>query len=117
MAEEMVTIKITDKDTTTTIPSSAKVFINDNGAVKQVDASKMILKKTTVPIGSVTIGSGGYTEISGYIPADIEVFFAGIQTWVSSTTKTAFSVSTTGRYIIGTAGDVISGLQIAYYYY
>lgn len=117
MAEEIVKIKITDKDTVTNVPSSAKVFINDSGAVKQVDASKMILKKTRVNLGDITVGSSGYTDISGYIPTDITVVFAGISNWTITAQKTAFAITADGKHIIGTAGDVITQLRIDYYYY
>lgn len=117
MSEEVIKIKITDKDTVTNVPSSSKVFINDNGAVKQVDASKMILKKRTVDLGDVTIGTSGYTDILSFRPTDITVLFCAVNNWQTSSKRTAFLVNTTGAYIGGTAGDTITALKLDYYYY
>lgn len=117
MSEEIIKIKITDKDTVTNVPSSSKVFINDNGAVKQVDASKMILKRRTVDVGDITIGSYGYTPIDSFRPTDITVLFCSVNNWQRSSKSSAFLVNTTGTYIGGTAGDTIIALKLDYYYY
>jgi len=72
-----------------------------------------------VDIGNVTITSGGYLSLENYrpsFPTGYSFMFAMINTYGSSSTKTAFSLTDNGTWLIGTAGDTITGLKVSYYY-
>lgn len=77
------------------------------------------IKRITVTVGDVTIGSGGYLNIKSYYPGGqtgyeflhAEVFNVGIVS-----TKDAVTVLGNGNYLLGTGGASITSLVIAYYY-
>ena len=75
-----------------------------------------IIKRTTVTIPSITIGANGYVEITQYRPSGKAVFHVGISTWSQNSTHDAFAVSEYGTYLLGTAGAVITNLELVYWY-
>lgn len=83
---------------------------------------KMISKTVTINDSKIlTIGSGGWLDISGSKPTTPEgytLLFAIVKDWNATGTspKVAFMVTHNGDYLIGTANQVVANLGIMYYY-
>lgn len=79
--------------------------------------SESQIKYKDVTISSVTIGANGYADISQHFPSGMTRFLiAGVMTWSSSSKHVSFSITIDAHYLIGTGGDVITGLRIRYFY-
>lgn len=75
------------------------------------------LKYKTVTINNVTINTQGWVSIESSFPTGMNNFkFAECRTFGSSTKKVAFGVTGDGRYVLGTAGDVITYITVRYWY-
>jgi len=75
------------------------------------------IKYKDVTISSVTIDTNGYANIYQYFPSGMNRFLiAGIVTWGSESKHVSFSITMDAHYLLGTGGDVITGLKIRYFY-
>ena len=74
------------------------------------------VKAVNIP-ETLTLNADGYLNVQSYMPADMNHFlFAMIGTWSSNYPKVAFTIMADGRYLVGTSGAQIAGLQIRYFY-
>ena len=72
-----------------------------------------------VTIDSITIGASGYVRISDYYPgAQTGYMFltAVLYNFGQISSNDAISVTGNGNYLVGTAGAVVTNLQVAYLY-
>lgn len=83
-----------------------------------IPATQPLIKTKSARISeTLTLNSDGYLTISSYKPADIQhLLFAAVLTWSAMYPKAAFTVTSDGSYLLGTAGMQIQGLAITYYY-
>lgn len=81
-------------------------------------ALQPIIKTKTVRItDTITLNSDGYENISSYKPTGMNnLLFALLESWGANYPKAGFIVTSTGNYVIGSAGMTISGLVIKYFY-
>ena len=75
-----------------------------------------LIKFARATIPSVTIGSGGYTDIGSYRPEGHTIINTIIVTWSQNSKQDAFGVNKFGNYVFGTAGATITNLQLEYWY-
>lgn len=81
-----------------------------------IHIAQPLIKFARATISSVTIGPGGYTDISSYKPEGRVVFNTIIVTWSQNSKQDAFGVNKMGSYVFGTAGATITNLQLEYWY-
>jgi hypothetical protein len=75
------------------------------------------IKNKTVNIGSVTIGSGGYVNLSQYKPVSAEkILYAVIRDWSTISPIGAIAFYGIGEGIMGAANTSITGLKVTYFY-
>ncbi len=103
--------------TATTLTGAIAEHEGDINGINGKLSGLIVYKTATIP--NITLLSGGYYAINGYIPAaptGYSLMFALIRTWSSVSTKDAISITWNGNYVIGTGGATVSGLEIMYYY-
>lgn len=129
----------TDYDTLYPETTSQQVLLNDdaisytgsatvNGALtkQQADITALnskfsdgVIMFTAVTIGNVTIGNGGYLDISSYYPGPLTNYtylFASVHSFGTISTKDAINISGDGKYLMGTANAAVTKLVVRYYY-
>lgn len=117
-------LNINDKIGSTAIPTTAQTL---TGAIAEHESDitalngkfSTIIGYKTVDVGSVTILADGYLGLNSYRPATptgYQFMFALVNVWSTTTSKTAFNITASGTWLIGTGGDTITGLKIDYFY-
>ena len=90
-------------------------YSTTTSSVTKEIALQRLIKNTRVTIPSVTIGPNGYIQITSYRPSS-STFYTGIVTWSQNSKQTAFAVNQFGTYLFGTAGAVITNLELIYWH-
>lgn len=67
-------------------------------------------------IGNITIGSDGFTVIVSFIPTDKTILLTSIINFGLSSKRKCFNITADGVFLFGEAGDVITSVQLRYYY-
>jgi hypothetical protein len=75
-----------------------------------------ILKSEVVSLGTITIRSDGYLDISSYRPNNINVLFCEIESWGTVSPVGAINITRNGQFIMGPSSAKITSLSIRYYY-
>ena len=91
------------------------VGVTDHYNKNEVDSKiASTISYRIVDVGTITIGSNGYTAISSYIPSGIVPFMVLVQTFGSATG--AINITSNGYYAFGAPGTTITNVKLIYYY-
>lgn len=75
------------------------------------------LRIVTVTIGTVTLSAEGYLDISSHYPtlqSGERVIIAEVDNWRVANPFAGFNITGSGRYILGSANQKITDLQVRY---
>jgi len=100
-----------------TVESGNMNAVTSNAVADALGSKSNQIKYKEVTTGGITIGAGGWADITSYKPSGMNNFlFALLWNFATVSNATAIQISANGLYVTGNAGASVNYLIVRYYY-